>query len=443
MNCASAAGRLSERELLARLVAFDSTSRLSNAPLADFIADYAGAAGAHVWRSATADGRKVNLVLRRGPRRDDATRGVQDVAGASDARGASESTGAGLTEPPRLALQRGLDTRSAAAIVAAGPGLVLSGHLDTVPADESDWSSDPFTLTERDGRLFGRGTVDMKGFVALALDRFTALRDGDLRHPLVLILTHDEELGGLGAQRLVETWDEAFPLPRAAIIGEPTRLQLVRMHKGHLKLRIDVRGRPAHSGLPHLGENAIERATLVLAALSRLAAEWRDVRVETSVHFPECPFPVLNLARVEGGGALNVVPASCRIELGIRLLPGQSSQEAIGCVEQTLRVLPSDVHTATTLTLINDNPPLLCDPRAPVNIELSRMLRQCATVGVSFASDGGWLQQLGLDAVLCGPGDIAQAHQANESITLQQLHEGRRLLEQIIRRFCCENDDAP
>lgn len=421
MNCASAACQLSERELLARLVGFDTTSRLSNAPLADFIADYARAAGAEVWRRATPDGQKVNLVLRRGPRTGDPT------------------------APRSAAGRRAADVGDCAADAAHATraGLVLSGHLDTVPADEPDWHSDPFTLAERDGMLFGRGTADMKGFIALALHRFTALRDQDLRHPLVLILTHDEELGGLGAQQLAQAWDAPFPLPRATIIGEPTQLRVVRMHKGHLKLRLDVKGRAAHSGLPHLGENAIERATLVLAALAELAAEWRDVRVATSEHFPDCPFPVLNLARVDGGGALNVVPASCRIELGIRLLPGQSSPDATARVEQVLAALPADVRAATTLSSLNDNPPLLCDPRAPVHTELARLLRQGATIGVSFASDGGWLHKLGLDVVLWGPGDIAQAHQANEFIALRQWDEGRRRLAQIVRRFCTEDDDAP
>lgn len=379
---------LNDVELLARLVAFDSTSAKPNLPIADFLADYLATHGCRIWRSFDESGQKANLVARRGP----------ETAG----------------------------------------GLILSGHLDVVPALEPDWAGDPFRLAVTDDKLIGRGSVDMKGFVALAANLTAALKESELKKPLVLLFTHDEEVGSRGAQRFVKEWRNEFPLPGNCIVGEPTGLRVVRMHKGHLTARVRLQGRAAHSGYPHLGVNAIELAGPVIEALSRLAREWKEIRAETSEHFPECPHPVLNLGKISGGSALNVVPEACEIGFGVRLLPGQRSVDFLARIQSGLDNLPPETRDALTFEILNDNPPLLCDKRAPANVELARLLKQCATVGVSFASDAGPLQALGLNCVLFGPGDIADAHRANEFVTRGQFEAGKTWLEKIVRRFCCE-----
>ena len=189
---------LTDLELLRRLVAFDSTSRYSNLPIADFICDYLDRPGVHIERQPSADGEKTNVIVVAGPEPD------EDRA-----------------------------------------GLTLSGHMDVVPAEEPEWTGDPFALREQGDRLLGRGSADMKGFVALAINTVARARLPHLRSPLALILTFDEELGTLGARYFRENWSPERPLPRSTIVGEPTSLQAVRLHKGHASARLEVRGRSA------------------------------------------------------------------------------------------------------------------------------------------------------------------------------------------------------
>lgn len=379
---------LADRDLLSRLVAFDSVSSRPNAPIADFLADYLADAGCRIWRDADERGEKVNLLIRRGP---------------------------------------------------DGPGgLLLSGHVDVVPADEPDWTSDPFRLTERGGRLYGRGAADMKGFVALAVNTLAELDAAALRRPLALLLTCDEEVGCLGAQRFAARWDSEIPLPPDVLVGEPTLLRVVSMHKGHLKARITVTGKPAHSGYPHLGINAIERAVPVLANLTALRQELEAVRTPTSVYFAECPHPALNIGRIAGGSAVNIVPERCTIDFGVRLLPGQRTADFRPRLRACMDRLPAEIGAATTLEVLNDSPPLHCDPGATIHRELTALVGQHETLGVSYASDAGPLATLGLNCVLCGPGSIEDAHRADESIAIAQLQQARQLLDRIVRRMCIE-----
>jgi acetylornithine deacetylase len=369
---------LTDAELLRRLVRFDTTSSRSNIPLAEFIADYLG--GSYVEVLPSADEMKANLI--------------------------AWSEGFG-------------DSRD---------GLILSGHMDTVPATEPEWESDPFELRELDDRYVARGAADMKGFLAVAINTFIRARSTPLHAPLALLLTFDEEVGCLGSKAFVESWGEGGLLPRNAIIGEPTSLRVVRMHKGHLKLRVGTRGRSAHSGYPHLGDNAIEKAGVAIEGLTRLRRELERERPAHSEHFPDVPYVALNVATIHGGTAVNIIPDSCEIEVGVRLLPGMESPGTIDRVRSAIGGADSEV--------ISESPPFLLDESSPICREMYAMLQQTETRSVNFASDAGWFQTLGIDCVLFGPGSIEVAHRPNEFVPKSDLVETPRLLDQAIDIFC-------
>lgn len=386
---------MNDRELLGRLMAFQSVSNRSNADIAGFVVDYCNDAGCRVQSFPYDEGRKVNLVIRRGPEQ---SKPVSSVANA---------------------------------------GIILSGHLDVVPADEPGWDSPPFMLTERDGKFFGRGMADMKAWVAQAINLVCSLRDDDLVAPVALVLTADEEVGSVGMQQFVKSVraGDVGPLPGSALIGEPTALRVVRMHKGHLKARIDIQGKAAHSGYPHLGVNAIEIAGAVLTELTHLTAALRDERCDSSSFFPECPFPVLNLGRIAGGGAINVMAEHCEIEFGMRLLPGQSSEPILERVRGALNRVPA--RERIRFQLVNDNVPMLCPDNAPIVELLKTISGDTTTHGVSFASDAGWLSTLGIDCALFGAGSITNAHRANEWIGVDEWTRGGVYLHKIARAATC------
>jgi acetylornithine deacetylase len=363
---------LSDVELLRRLVAIDSTSAISNLPIADEIASYVDGKAASVEYLRDPDEAKANLLIRFGPEGDG--------------------------------------------------GLILSGHMDAVPALETSWESDPFTLTERDDRYFGRGSADMKGFLALALN---AALDAVPKKPLVLLFTYDEEAGTLGAKELARTWDRARALPRHAIIGEPTSLRAVRAHKGHLKLRFTLTGRSAHSGYPHLGDNAIEKARPILDALATLRRELEADRTRHAELFPDAPYVPLNIATIHGGTAVNIVPDRCEIEVGIRLLPGMTTDDMLARVRE--RVGECEV--------VSDSPPMLLERSSEI-YQAVLPHAQAGPESVSFASDAGWLQTLGVECLLWGPGAIEVAHKANEFTPKDEFHRAAGMLRELIARFC-------
>lgn len=374
-------------ELLSRLVGFDSVSRNSNLPIADFIADYLTRPGVRIDRVPSADGSKSNLVIVAGP-----------PAGA------------------------GRD------------GLVLSGHMDVVPADEVEWESDPFQLTRRGDHCFGRGVADMKGFLALAMHRMAALDPSRLRHPLALIFTYDEEVGTMGARRFAEAWADPATLPHRTVIGEPTTLKVARMHKGHIKLRFTFRGRAAHSGYPHLGHNAIEPAGRTIVALAELRAELERERPELGHFFDPVPFVTLNVAQVAGGAAVNVIPERCVLDVGLRLLPGMAREPVLRRIRErvadVLGVEPFEFE------MVNESPPMLVEGTAEIFQACCAMVDQSGEHTIAYTTDGGWFQQAGLECVVFGPGSIEVAHRPNENIALKDLEQGGAILDRLVARFC-------
>lgn len=379
--------RLSDTQLLERLVAFDSTSAKGDLAIADFVCEYLEPGGLQITRNESADGSRVNVIA------------------IVPARGAGSD----------------------------GDGLLLCGHLDVVPADEPEWTGDPFTLREASGNLIGRGTCDMKGSVALAMNLLLEAEPARLARPLALLLTYDEELGSLGAQRFCETW--SGPLPRQVVVGEPTSLRAVRMHKGHLALQVTIHGKGAHSGSPHLGLNAIEAAARVVQGLTRLAETLKQNRSDTGRFFPAVPFTVLSVVRIHGGSAMNVVPDLCVIDLGVRLLPGANDEAVIEWVRDT--VAKSAPGIRKEVEVVNNNPPMLCPEGAAVHAGLCELLGQRQSVGAGFASDAGVLSRCGYECVLFGPGSIDVAHKPDEFVPLDELGRARATLERLIERLCC------
>src|SRR3954471_2073297 len=380
---------LSDAELLARLVGFDSTSRNSNLPIADFLCEYLDRPGVRIARNPSSDGTKANVIAWLGP----------EPAG---------------------------DRR----------GLVLSGHMDVVPAEEEGWRHDPFSLTDEGDRLVGRGSCDMKGFLALAANLAVEARPERWRAPLALVFTYDEEVGTLGAKRLIESFPAAERLPRSAVIGEPTSLRVARTHKGHIKLRMILHGVSAHSGYPHLGTNAIEPAGRVIVALTALRHRLEAEILPNRDLFPEVPYVPLNVGTVHGGSAINVVPDRCVVEVGFRPLPGIASEELIERVSRAAREAAAPF--APEVELLSDSPALLLDEASPIPRHLCAINHQEAGASVSFATDAGWLQRLGMDCAIFGPGSIEVAHKPNEYLPKDEFVAARGLLERTIRRFCEE-----
>jgi acetylornithine deacetylase len=305
--------------------------------------------------------------------------------------------------------------------------------MDVVPADEPEWRSDPFTLADAGDRYLGRGTADMKGFLALAANRLAALEPGTLRAPLSLLFTYDEEVGTLGARHFTESCAEAGRLPRAVVIGEPTELRVVRAHKGMLRLRLAFRGRAAHSGYPHLGRSAVEPAAQAIVALAGLRRAMEAERPPHAELFPEVPFPALNVGIVSGGSAANVIPDRCEIELGIRLLPGMP---AAAMAERVARTVRAAVDQPFTLEQTSESPAMIADADAPLHQALCAALGQDASHSVMFATDAGWLQRAGFECVLFGPGSIEAAHRPNEFVPVAELRRAGEVLDGLIHRTC-------
>ncbi|MEM6455701.1 MAG: acetylornithine deacetylase [Acidobacteriota bacterium] len=390
-----AASLLSDADLLARLVAFDSVSHRGNRPIADFVCDYLDRPGVTIERQIAPDGddARVNLLIHAGP----------------------------ATTPSRA-------------------GLTLSGHLDVVPADEPDWTSDPFQLIDADDRYVGRGAADMKGFVALAINRLAQrAAAGDLGAPLALVLTYDEEIGTVGARDFAAAYaDRADALPRACVVGEPTSLRAIRLHKGHRRLGLTTAGVPAHSGYPHLGRSAIEPMARVIVALAALRRQLESEPGPHAAHFPAVPWPALNVGTVAGGAAVNVVPARCAIEVGVRALPGMDVDALTARIERAaFDALGDDAAAAQlTMTTINDSPPMQLAEGAPIYRAVCARIDQRDTLSASYATDAGWLAHLGLDCVIWGPGSIEVAHKPDEWMPKDEYARGGALLDRLIGDFC-------
>lgn len=317
------------------------------------------------------------------------------------------------------------------ATLGSGPGgLVLSGHTDTVPYDHDKWQSDPFTLSERDGRWYGLGATDMKGFFPVAIEAAKAFIDTPLQQPLIILATADEESSMDGARALVT---QGKPKARFAVIGEPTDLKPARLHKGMMMESLTITGRSGHSSDPSLGNSALEAMheamSVLLAYRVELQARYRNPVFQVAV-------PTLNLGCIHGGDNPNRICGECELHFDLRPLPGMPLDELRAAIRSRLQPLAEQRRVTIQLrSLFPGVPPF----EQKAESELIRSVEQLtgySAQSVGFATEAPFLQQLGMDTVICGPGSIQQAHQPDEFIDTAQLQPAIAMLQQLIRKFC-------
>lgn len=374
----------SPKDLLARLVAFDTTSAKTNLPLIEFVEAFLRQHGLECRRVAGEDSAKTNLVASIGP------------------------------------TDRG--------------GIGLSAHTDTVPVEGQRWHGDPFTLRTENGRLYGRGTCDMKGFLACMLASVPLFRSRQLKTPIHLLLSYDEEVGCVGVRPMIAELGRTLPMPELVIVGEPTSMRVVDAHKGIHGYETRVRGREAHSSMPHLGVNAIGVAARLIDELERIAAQMRG-RADGPRFTP--PHTTVHVGRIEGGTARNIVPADCRFIWEFRAVPATEPDEVPGRLETlAARLLPDMRAVAPEAAIetapISNVPALAALARSPA-IDLARALTGDNEIGaVSYGTEAGLFAQAGCPSAVCGPGDIAQAHAPDEFVTEDQLERCMAMLARLL-----------
>jgi acetylornithine deacetylase len=320
------------------------------------------------------------------------------------------------------------------------PGIVLSGHTDVVPVEGQSWDTDPFTLVEKDGRLYGRGTSDMKSFLAVALAFVPEFMERGLKVPLHLACSYDEEVGCIGVGRMIEDLNRAGIKPQACIVGEPTLMRPVIAHKGKKGYRCTVRGLAAHSAYAPRGVNAVEAAAEAITYLRRMARRHR-----TSGPFDrsfDIAHSTVHTGVIRGGTALNIVPHGCTFDFEFRYLPADTPRLLLEEFERHVRaeIEPEmqaiDPAAGFTIEALSEIPALDTGPEAEV-VALAQELSGSAEIGkVSFGTEASQFQRAGIPAVVCGPGSIEQAHRPNEFVTLEQVVRCETFMRRLADRIC-------
>ncbi len=374
-------------DFLEKLVAFDTVSRNPNLNLIEFIADYLANLGieADIIRDET--GNKANLL-------------------------------ATLGGPPGV------------------PGIVLSGHTDVVPVDGQDWITDPFKMVQTDGRLYGRGTADMKGFLAICLALAPEIAAARLREPIHIAFSYDEEVGCRGVHGMIEKISHMDPLPRACIIGEPTSMKVVTAHKGICAYKTTITGREAHSSKTDFGVSANFAAARLVEFLRVLLAEMQE-RGDDSGQF-DPPYTSLNVGVIDGGTAINIIPNTCSLIWEYRPLPQADDTEIIRRFTDFAEtvVLPEMRARFPEASIVTEEiaraPALMREQGSPAEELVLALTGQNQTEAVSFATEGGIFQAADIPTVVCGPGSIDQAHRPNEFIAISELEAGVDFIEKLI-----------
>ncbi len=309
-------------------------------------------------------------------------------------------------------------------------GLVLSGHTDTVPFDADKWSSDPLRLSERNGRLHGIGTADMKGFFAVVIEAIRELPLEQLKQPLTILATADEESSMCGAKSLSDLHRR---LGRHALIGEPTSLKPIHMHKGISMESVRLTGKAGHSSNPALGVNALDGMYRVLGEV----IQWRE---ELQRRYRNPAFavevPTLNLGHIHGGDNPNRICGHCELQFDLRPLPGMEIETLRGELRERLDRLLESSGLQWELVPVFEGIPAMETPRDAAIIQAMEKLTGVEAGAVAFGTEGPYLNDLGLQTVICGPGNIDQAHQPDEYLPLEHIHPGINLIQSLVRQFC-------
>lgn len=381
---------ITPREMIERLVAFDTTSRISNLNLIDFVAEYLKGHGLKPKLIPNEDGTKANLFVTLGP-----------------------------DEPG---------------------GIVLSGHTDVVPVDDQAWDSDPFKVIEKDGKLFGRGTSDMKSYCAIALALAPEFLKRGLKTPIHIALSYDEEIGCLGVRPMIADIVKSMPRPKLAIIGEPTDMKVVNAHKGIRSFRTTVTGREAHSSHTDKGVNAVMVAAELIMHLADLAEDMR--RKGDPSHRFDPPYTTVQSSTIEGGTALNILAKHCTFQWEFRFLPGTSDSDVYERFDAHARheVLPRLQRIASEADIVTQPrsrvPPLVATHHCPAEAMAKQLTGKNASEAVSYGTEAGLFQEAGIPAVVCGPGSILQAHKPNEFIELSQVDDCVAFVRRLMDHVC-------
>lgn len=320
------------------------------------------------------------------------------------------------------------------ATLGTGPGgLVLAGHTDTVPFDAPLWRYDPLKLTEADGRYYGLGTADMKSFLALAIEAARGLSGADLTRPLMILATADEESAMHGARALANA---GRPLGRYAVIGEPTGLKPVRLHKGVMGESIRLVGRSGHASDPSLGNNAMEGMHETISAL----LAWRE-ELRQTYHHPafDIPYPTLNLGHIHGGDNPNRICGDCELHLDLRLLPGLTADELRGELTRRVAEVGERRGLAWSVEPLFEAIPPAETPAESAIVRASEKLTGHTAEAVNFGTEAPFFNQLGMETLVLGPGNIAQAHQPDEYLLIERIAPTLSILKSLIRQFCMQD----
>jgi acetylornithine deacetylase len=385
MNVPSAASRA----MIERLIAFNTVSRDSNLGLIEWVRDYLQGLGAKTRLTHDASGKKANLFATLG------------------------------------------DSKQ--------PGLILSGHTGVVPVDGQEWDTNPFTATERDGKLYARGSADMKGFIGIILAQapkfVAALNDRRLDAPLHYALSYDEEVGCLGVRGLIADLQEQGIQPAGCVVGEPTSMQPIIAHKGTHRFRCEVHGREAHSSYVSHGVNAIEYAARLVVFIRQLAD--RLAQLEQRDYGFTVPYSTLSTGVIQGGIAANVVPKDCVFQFDLRTLPQASPDALYQEIRRYAEMLAAemrgiDAGAGIDLQWVSQTVGLAAAESDAI-VQWAMQLSRNPSVGkVSYGTEAGLFQKMGVPTVICGPGDIAEAHRPNEFVALEQLAQCESFMDRIL-----------
>ncbi|MEM9550395.1 MAG: acetylornithine deacetylase [Pseudomonadota bacterium] len=381
---------LSPLQVMEKLVAFPTVSRDTNLPLVDWVEGYLAEHGIEAHRHYHRSGEKAALFAHVGPWEEGA--------------------------------------------------VVLSGHTDVVPVDGQAWSTDPFTVTERDGRYYGRGTCDMKGYDALAICALVEAKRRNVSQPLQLALSFDEEIGCTGAPPMIKAMQDVLPKGRAVIVGEPSMMDTVTAHKGGHGFDVHVMGHEVHSSLLPQGVSAIHEAARIIQWVNEVNAEIQSAEPDPVAAMFNPPFTTLHVGQIKGGTAHNITAKDCRFGLECRIVPGQDEKAWRQRILDRLAEVDAGMKEVHPQAGIRANPffgvpGLKPETDGAAEAMVRSITGDNATHVVSYGTEAGQFQAAGYSAVICGPGDIAQAHQPDEFIEVAQFEAGVGFMKRLVDRL--------